>query len=699
MVQGIYSIVIYADDRSIIRVADWNPFSIYNWTTGWRTIESNVVINQIIKDSELNNQPWMIYDTVRKAHDWLLQQVNWSRPQVTVFFPEPYYNVLGSASATGIRLIYPTALWVVTHEYGHMVMYDQYGDLFPRITSKRVTNDSQESSPELAFVEGFADFIADAAYGVPANYDNIYSKVEEQTGADGRLGYGDYGDLDGQYIKSAVTNVLWDIYDGVDSNDYPSWDQHKYGDYVNSQLAYLWTILLNYHPQTIEEIWQYWEPKNMDSLTIFYHARMSFVLEPLASTDIIATPANNSVTLTWNKPIYLFAAAVMGDTSDVMDYLISYGTTPDSMLNQRSCDQLTCTLNNLTNGQTYYFKVTARNNIGWGFNSSVVSATPGPIITVPGTPNNLIVTPADGQVLLSWTIPDDDGGATIDQYVIFQDGLDVAQSPITSITISNLTNGQNYHFTVAAHNEAGLGFPTTAVMAIPNAKDTIPGDPHDLIVTPMNGQVSLTWSAPNNNGGASIDYYIVYQDGVDVLHTDEAEASIIGLANGHTYSFTIAAHNPIGVGSQSAPVIAMPSTTMTAPGSPTGLTVELGNGVIHLSWNVTSNNGGSSVTVYRIYRGLTATTMNAIATTADTRYIDPNIVDDTTYYYGVGAVNAIGEGDMSDVVTIILKSSLEPEPNPSPSFFQTIEGQIAIAGLAIAGIGGIGYIKWRGKRP
>ncbi len=80
---------------------------------------------------------------------------------------------------------------------------------------------------------------------------------------------------------------------------------------------------------------------------------------------------------------------------------------------------------------------------------------------------------------------------------------------------------------------------------------TILGNPTDVIATPGNGTVTLSWMAPSNAGGSAIDYYIVYQDGDDVKHITNTSTTITGLTNGQNYSFAIAAHNSGGVGTLS----------------------------------------------------------------------------------------------------------------------------------------------------
>jgi hypothetical protein len=89
----------------------------------------------------------------------------------------------------------------------------------------------------------------------------------------------------------------------------------------------------------------------------------------------------------------------------------------------------------------------------------------------PGTPTGLEVSNHDGSVTLSWTAPEDEGVTDIDYYVVYQDGEQVAVVEDTSVTVEDLENGVEYLFTVAAHNSAGIGPRTSAVVGEP-----IPGN-------------------------------------------------------------------------------------------------------------------------------------------------------------------------------------------------------------------------------
>jgi chitodextrinase len=161
----------------------------------------------------------------------------------------------------------------------------------------------------------------------------------------------------------------------------------------------------------------------------------------------------------------------------------------------------------------------------------------------------LTAIPGNGLVRLSWVSPDDNGGAAIDYYLVYQNGTEVARTATASDNVTGLANGEPYDFTVAAHNSIGTGNQTSSITATPSSGFAVPGIPTDLTTAPGIGNVTLSWTAPS--GSSSIDYYIVYQDGVDVGHTPSTSATITGLNDGENYSFSVAAHNTGGVGAQS----------------------------------------------------------------------------------------------------------------------------------------------------
>src|SRR5207249_1610629 len=156
---------------------------------------------------------------------------------------------------------------------------------------------------------------------------------------------------------------------------------------------------------------------------------------------------------------------------------------------------LSCTVAGLTNGTSYSFTVAATNAVGTGPPSAPASATPA---TTPGAPTGLTATRGNGQVTLNWSAPSSDGGSAITGYTATASrGGAPCSTASLGCTVTGLTNGTTYCFTVAATNAIGPGPASSPASATPA---TVPGAPTSLAATRGNGQVALTWAAPSSNG-------------------------------------------------------------------------------------------------------------------------------------------------------------------------------------------------------
>jgi len=203
-----------------------------------------------------------------------------------------------------------------------------------------------------------------------------------------------------------------------------------------------------------------------------------------------------------------------------------------------------------------------------------------PIVTVPDTPTNLVVTAGNGQVSLSWSAPSDDGGSSITDYKIeyndgngwqtFADGT----SPDTTATVTGLTNGISYDFRVSAINSAGTGPASQIATATPATTTvTTPGTPTGLTATSsQNAKVPLFWTAPSSNGGSVItDYKIEYKTTasttwISFSHPPSAatSATVTGLANEQSYDFRVSAINNVGMSTPSNISTAIPGGCLIA---------------------------------------------------------------------------------------------------------------------------------------
>lgn len=174
-----------------------------------------------------------------------------------------------------------------------------------------------------------------------------------------------------------------------------------------------------------------------------------------------------------------------------------------------------------------------------------------------------------------------------------------------------------------------------------------PGAP-GVSVTPGNGSLSVSYSAPGSSGTSSIVRYEYYTSADGTVRTTPSNPfSITGLSNGTSYTVYVRAVNSElagGYGSAST----TPRTTPSAPGSFTATANTFGK--VSLSWT-TPSNGGSALTSYVLTRtvaGGTPVTLTAPSTSATT-YDDTGVEPAKAYTYTLYATNAAGNGTSASV--------------------------------------------------
>ena len=176
----------------------------------------------------------------------------------------------------------------------------------------------------------------------------------------------------------------------------------------------------------------------------------------------------------------------------------------------------------------------------------VYSTTSG--ATVPGTPTGVSATAGNGSAVVSWTAPGS-GGSAITSYTVTPYIGSAAQVPVTvsgsppatSATVTGLTNGTSYTFTVSAANAVGTGPASSPSNAVtPAVPPAVTG------VTPSAGASgvsvsvapSATFSQPVTPGTAS--FTVVDSSGNSVAGT-------VGFSGGNTVA-TFTPNNPLAVG-------------------------------------------------------------------------------------------------------------------------------------------------------
>ena len=186
--------------------------------------------------------------------------------------------------------------------------------------------------------------------------------------------------------------------------------------------------------------------------------------------------------------------------------------------------------------------------------------------TVPGAPTGVAATAGDQQATVTFTAPTSNGGATISSYTVTASpGSAHASGASSPITVTGLSDGTPYTFTVSATNSAGTGPSASPASPVTPQKPSPPGAPTGVSATAGNQQATVSFTAPTSNGGAAISSYAVSASpGGATASGASSPITVTGLTNGTPYTFTVTATNSAGAGPASSP---SSPVTPTAPPS------------------------------------------------------------------------------------------------------------------------------------
>jgi chitodextrinase len=208
---------------------------------------------------------------------------------------------------------------------------------------------------------------------------------------------------------------------------------------------------------------------------------------------------------------------------------------------------------------------------------------------------------------------------------------------------------------------------------------TAPSVPANLQATAVSqSRIDLSWSASTDTGGSGLAGYRIFRNGgaTAIATVSGTTFSDTGLASSTLYSYTVRAVDGAGnlsanSNSASATTQAPPAPDTTPPSVPQSVAATaVGATRIDLTWNASTDTGGSGLAGYRIFRDGSTTPLATVATTS---YSNTNLTANTSYSYQVRAYDNAGNESA-------LSTAAAATTGAAPSWADTDIGAVAAAG-------------------
>ena len=374
---------------------------------------------------------------------------------------------------------------------------------------------------------------------------------------------------------------------------------------------------------------------------------------PAAPQIARVSSAEQSVTVTWDAPS-------SDGGSVITSYKASAYSASSGGASVQSCSTatLTCSITGLTNGSSYYISVTATNAIGESAESAPrILGLPA---AAPGAPTISSIAGGSNYLSVAFTAGTQDANAPITGYQFSTDNGDTWNSSLATsspLLISGLTNGTSYQVKLRANSSVGYGAASAAGSGKPvSSPDAVASS--SIGYTAASGSVTISWTAPNDNGSAITNYEVSAFNAdtagskvSSCTTTGATSCTISSLANGTNYYVSIQAQNAISYSSRSTPrvqvkpgnsisVLLASSSAGIQVGASVTLTATLSNSAATGTVNFLS--GSSSITgcsAQAVSVGVATCVTTSLA--AGNLQIRANYSGDATYSSSISSAEAV----------------------------------------------------------
>jgi fibronectin type 3 domain-containing protein len=391
---------------------------------------------------------------------------------------------------------------------------------------------------------------------------------------------------------------------------------------------------------------------------------------PLAPTALVAAGASDAqISLSWAD-----------DFNNELGFVVETAPAasgPWTVIASVGSNVTTYTQSGLSALSTYYFRVHASNGIGDSPYSNVAAGTTlaGPDTIAPSVPSGLMATAiSSNQVNLNWVGATDSGGSGLAGYYIRVNDAQYATVTTPTYTLTGISPNTQYCFTVAAFDNAG-NVSAPGSQACATTLGTVPVAPSGVAaVAVSSSQINLTWQDNSSDESGFMVQRASSASGpwtqIGIVGANVTSCAHTGLTASTTYFYRVCAYNAAGNSVYSSVTSATTPTApdTTAPSVPNGVIASAtSTSQVSVSWNISTDSGGSGLAGYNVYRDGTLVT-----TTTTTGYTDSGLSAASLYCYTVVAYdNAGNNSSPSSQACATTTSGASTDPTP-PSNLATM---------------------------
>jgi len=340
----------------------------------------------------------------------------------------------------------------------------------------------------------------------------------------------------------------------------------------------------------------------------------------------------------------------------------SSGLSPTVLTFSNSAVAQTFTITPLTSGS---ITLTVTNSVGLNNPAALTYTANAVVPTVPGIGTAV---PNNAQAYVAFTAPSSDGGATITGYTATSTPGSFTGTGTTSpITVTGLTNGTGYTFTVHATNSVGNSSESSASNSVtPYVAATsftltgpstgnVRSASTNFIVTPdaiFDGTITIT---PTGVGSTGLDPVVL-----TFAHTSTAQTFTITPIESGAITLT-----PTNSGTLSNPANLTYTASAVVPLAPTIGYVAPDINSLRVSIIAPTNDGGSDITMYTV----TCSNGTVQAPSSAGELTFSNLTPGTNYTFYASATNAVGTSSNSSTTSAATPLTVEARfYNNGPKF-------------------------------